>query len=254
MFVCYDGFEPTRLNPACFPTADQLNHGTGPLMEQREARFAARHTGAFMSNAQLRFVDRNPERYMNTPHESEEYFEERVGEDVRDDYLALFERALYRIHLWCELVFMGLYTKLDGEDEREQCFKCVTDVIAFDITLCAYADSPKEVVLFLVNTRPCAESFGFARILLYELARNCVHYGATLQVSDTYPATKDILRRAWGDGSLTEKDHMRYTPEEIASPARQLGVAGLLLPPLDPRRKKRGRSPSFLVGHPQGRR
>ena len=73
MFVCEDGFVPTRLNPAAFPTAHDLNTGDGPRMAERESRFAAKlaRTEAFMSERQERFAALHADKFLHLPEEGE---------------------------------------------------------------------------------------------------------------------------------------------------------------------------------------
>ena len=226
--VLNDGFAPTRLNPEAFPTAQELNTGVGPLIEEREARFASKlappRTDAFMSDLQARFAALRAQDFLHSPQSSEGRFVAECGERVPGNYLALFEQALYLIHLTCATAF----TPVTGNARPvSQSIGFYTDVLYFDVE--AYGAG--HVDLAYVNVRPCAESFGFLRLLLHELARNCLHYGANLEVHRPVKATQAILRRAWGDSHLFE-----YPPDRLQDPAQTLAVAHLLLlpPPSQP--------------------
>ena len=235
MFVCEDGFVPTRLNPAAFPTAHELNTGDGPRMAERESRFAAKlaRTEAFMSKRQERFAALHADSFLHLPDEGEDEFVRLCGEHVPEDYLARLEQALYHIHLMCAIHFTpisGRSAKPPAVLETDGITRC-TDVIYFEIGLCRpWKGDPRRVCLNVVYTRPCAESFGFLRVLLYEIARNCLHFDASLCVQSPVAATQAILARAWGPAG--NPDLFEVPVAKLQHPA--LGVEGLLLLPPSP--------------------
>ena len=222
-----DGFEGTRLDPVRFPTAHELNTGEGRLMTEREARYASKlaHTDAFMSELQTQFANRYAHRFLHAPDVSEAKFVKHCGQSVPDDYLARFEHALYLIHCVCALAFTPTSAKKTPCAE-DWGLSRYTDVLYFDVEAQA---QPKRLVLQYVYTRPCAESFGFLRLALHDMARNCLYYGASLCVSAPVIATHDVLRKAWPVGTYDDLV-FSVTPARLQNPERALGVEGLLLP------------------------
>ena len=242
--AAYDDFVGTRLNPSRFPTAHELNTGEGHLMQVREARYEAKllkHTDAFMSQGQKRWVQASPGHFLHDPQYSEDQFEGVCGRLVPDDYLARFERTLYLIHCTCAVAFTVTSAKVPlSRSGRLRSQKAglsrFTDVIYLDIDASDDHEHGRRIMLNVVNTRPCAESFGFLRLLLYEMARNCLFYKAKLVVDGPVPATLAIVKRAWPNGICDAAGH-EFSVEfkDLEYPERALAVQELLLqvPPPD---------------------
>ena len=234
-FVLDDGFAPTRLNPACFPTADELNAGTGAALREREARLRAKlaRTRAFVSPLQAEYAAREPGRFLRKPSLSEGLFAMVRGERVPADYLSDFEWTLYKLHVACAIGFpdaAGGFRASDTNDS-DTSIKWYTDVLMFDLCVTWRVEEQQRALLLgLVVTRPCAEMLGFFRLFLRELARNCVHYGALLVILLPYPQTREILARAWPhlptDGEAHE---LVLAPAQLVDATERLGVAPYLL-------------------------
>ena len=191
-----------------------------------------------MGQLQEQFYALNRERFMETPDRSERKFVEHCGEVVPDEYLANFERALHQIHYVCALAFEAPTSNENPNKKNEKVYSLerFTDVLNFYLFV---NSSSRTLILIKVVSRPCAELLGFTRLLLYELARNCLYYGATLVVRLPVLATQDILRKAWPTGAFeiehgNNVEQFSLTPaQQQLPPARALGVEPLLLLPLE---------------------
>jgi hypothetical protein len=238
-----DGFEPTRLDASQFPTADDLSDGTGAMIAERERRLRGKlaRSDAYISPLQIEYVNQDFCRFCTSPSLSEGEFTAVRGERVAHDYIAQFERLLYSVHTLCAAVFANPAPASTSFGNAAK-FKWHCDVLMFDISATWHGGS-RVLVLSLVNVRPCAEMLGFFRIFLYELARNCVHYQALLQVSVPFPQTCDILRRAWGRPADHDVHEVVFEPRELVDAKERLGVAVFLL--RSSNLKRRYERPSF---------
>lgn len=108
-----------------------------------------------------------------------------------------------------------------------------------------FRSDKRVITLAQVAVRQCGETFGFCRLLLHELARNCVHFRATLVVKGALIPTKAIVMRAFTEANVqvvSDVDlHVHH--EHLVNAGRDLGVLSLLLPPPAASRKRRAPAP-----------
>ena len=155
--------------------------------------------------------------------------------------------AAHRIHMACLVHFMDTNEALAAEavaqgdppllpDETE--WMSYSDVIYVCIGAVGAAvtaegqKEPRRIELRAILTRPCAETFGFFRLVLYELARACVHFGAVLEVVAPTPATVRILERSGlpftGRAVFQAGGCVRIQPQHLQDAAVAFGVEHLL--------------------------
>ena len=239
--VMIEALPPTQLNAAALPTTEALNAGSHPgreqrLLQRRSHATAAAKTAAYVSAHQVEAYRRGGLRWMGSPEEREADFASRRGRDIADGYVRRFERFLYRIHLTCLVHFMDTNEALGGgalqPDETE--WMAYSDVIYVCIgaVSAGQQQAPRRIELRAILTRPCAEAYGFFRLVLYELARTCVHFGAALDVVAPTPATVRILQRSGvpftGRATFEEGGRLRAEPRHLHDAAAAFGVAEFL--------------------------
>ena len=241
----------TRLRAETLPTAEELNRGTGRLAEREERWRRAARTSAYVSaDFQQEYTDDLVEGWLGTPLDAEAKFARNRGDTVPDDYLARFELFLRKMHTACELALTDVYqdvTELRSDERADRVvqWSAFSDIAFLHLDIVpATLTQPCWLVLQRIYVRPCAEGFGFFRLVLHELARNCIHYGARLKVCQPVFRTQSVLCRAWGgrepDACSTET--REYAPQQLGDPAVALDVERFLQPPDAPRRRPRVRA------------
>ena len=128
------------------------------------------------------------------PEYIEGLFREHTSPYVRPDYLSRLEAQFRQLH---EDIGRGVLNS------------------QFSDVLFSYVytyPALKRVLLVITYTRPCAEGFGFCRLLLLQLARSAYFYGYELQVDTPYPRIRDLLWRSFGRRALRTVMQEEYYP------------------------------------------
>ena len=161
-----------------------------------------------------------------SPQEIEDIFGNQRSSIVPNDYLNGVEVQL---------------SKIDTEIGKGGLGSEFSDVV-FSY-LFSYPDL-KRVVLAITFTRPCANGFGFARILLYQIAMSAYQRGFELHVDEPHPEMLNILQRSFGvkeletypqeeryEGGMAEgapKKRFRILSSELKDSFSKLNLAGLI--------------------------
>ena len=233
--------QATRLDPGQFPTAHEMNTGEGPLMAKRLERWLSDSkrnkppiVGAYvMPQFQDHFKHADSGAYKDSPAKLEREFADEVGDLIPEDYLARVEDLFLHVHYVCQAAFFGPGKALHRHGSGK--LVSTTPVLMAEVqaqmqpTYVESLGGPRVVTLCQVAVRQCGETFGFCRLLLHELARNCLFFGATLRVRTALAATKAIMRRAFGSALQTHGGDLYVKAEDLEDAAAQLGVQHLLL-------------------------
>jgi len=244
-------FSRTRLDPKTLPTAEEMNTGRGPMMDSREEKFRLsipqrkiHRTAAYVSS--LQSLDPDAKVFLE-PEDDAQYsqydvlkhveslFAKNSSEMIPVDYLSLFEDFLYEIHEYCAQEFAAKQevhsTDVAPRRARKKFKGWYSDVIYINIVVSL---QPKQISLHHTYTRPCAERFGFFRIMLNELVRNCRYFSAVFAVSYPLERTVMLLRRSFGDHlRISERGLIEIKPDQLTDSEIKLGVYGHLLQTAD---------------------
>ena len=235
---------PTRLITRKFPTADMMNEGTG-LLAEREAKWQrAAHTAAYVSpQFQVGYTEPHVAGWLRSYAVTEQRFSEKRSARIPEDYLSRFECFLEKSHKACDLCFTDAVEEqryendtqntqraFDADTQLEWAAYC--DVMYLQIECLPFRGAllPRELKVHQVFARPCAERFGFFRLVLNELARNCVYYGAILTFQDVAVRTQEITYRAWGGEPPRDSFVLRtvFSPQQLEASALKLHVTDYL--------------------------
>ena len=237
-----EAWVPTRLKHDMFPTATEMNTGQGPIMAAREARWIANAErnppmqGAYvMKQFMKHFKYADSDDFLKSPKELEEKFAKVVGSDVPQDYLGIIEACFERIHSYFGHILQG--PPIDAVPQSPH-FKhtinygkltCYTPVLYAVVAPTLMDNGKLCITLYKVAVRQCGETFGFCRLLLNELARNCVHFGVPLKIDTALKATEEILKRSFPHSHSTEELDYWIRPADLTNAAYALGVVQYLL-------------------------
>ena len=242
-------FQWTVLDPARFPTADQMNTGTGEMMEARKRRWMedserAPMLGAFvMKEFAKHFKYKDSDSFQKSPLELEKLFAEHVGAQIPTNYLQQVEAFFQRIH-WLCLATLGPPMSAGGV-EGYSILEVFTPVLWASISVkMGKVDGSDEptIALLKVAVRPCGETFGFFRLLLNELARNAAHFGTRLCIQGALTATQKLLHKAFSPEQMEIRDRCNYflLEDAIGHAASLLGVEQYMLVERRGKRKMEG--------------
>ena len=153
----------------------------------------------------------NARREGATPLEA--HFASACAPTVSSNYVANLEAFLRRLHLTCMVCFY--YSGARGASERMR-WEGTTDVVRIDMEA-----SGRAVRVHRLEARPCAEGYGIERLVLFELARTCAHFGSRLEIGRAVERARALAERAWGDCALFTFDSR---PEDAMNALRVAAV------------------------------
>jgi hypothetical protein len=162
----------------------------------------------------------NSDSSRRTPLELEKRFEEHVGRDVPDDYLHQVETFFKELHEVLRRTRFELYHK------QEVFLQSYTPVFVVNMSV---VSEEHCVHLGMLAVRPCAEGFGFARLLLHELWRNCVHFNFDLCVDYALPYLRHILVKALPERKGFFMQPLELGWSQLGDATRRLGVERLFV-------------------------
>ena len=125
----------------------------------------------------VKYDDQQAEIF-RSPEISESLFDEDYGPDIPVDYLQLFEDQMRNCDRWI----------CGNEKLNLKGFSCC-------IVKLILKKASDFLGLSEILVRPCAESLGFLRIVLYRLITLCVQNRKHLHVSGPLPKTLSVMRR-----------------------------------------------------------
>ena len=128
-------------------------------------------------------------RTFGDKHYAETVFANSYGENIEEKYLNNYENMLSKV-----------YEYIEGGNPRNFCV-AMCSVFACNIALETKAVHP-FLKIFILQTRPCAESLGFARIFFWKVIQCCIKKNYGLAVLE--PVEKTI-------GLLTHISHKFYS-------------------------------------------
>jgi hypothetical protein len=174
--------------------------------------------------------------YMDSPEKLEQQFTTESCELIPDNYLTHIEGLFQHVHMMCTATL----EEKPGYRYGNACVRTTTPVLLAEVQAMFRSDN-RVITLVQVAVRQCGETFGFCRLLLHELARNCVHFRATLVVKGALSPTKKIVMRAFTTANVqvVSETDLHVAPEHLVNAGRDLGVLSLLLPPQAASRKRR---------------
>jgi hypothetical protein len=124
--------------------------------------------------------------WIGTPEEMEAEFTERKGRIIPEEYLVDVEDQLENI----------VYYIVNGKLYSNHSHVIYGYIFSYP--------SMNRVVFAVTYVRPCAEGYGFLRLLLYQIARVAYANGFDMHIDDPYPAMLAILTRTFGKRNLQE--------------------------------------------------
>jgi hypothetical protein len=143
-----------------------------------------------------KYRDSNVQRWLGRPRNVERRFARRHGKFIPENYLALFQDDLVRIHQ--EIIHVpGGHGLLEFR------------AMLFYLKVFFNIGNLSVLMLKEVYFRPCAEGYKLFKILLFQLARICVAYRCDLYVENPLAVTEAVLEKAFS-GAAMERPVERF--------------------------------------------
>jgi hypothetical protein len=131
--------------------------------------------------------------WLVSPQVVEQIFAEKHGESIPMHYIELFENDMKQLsdHI---------------RDYRPGVFSIFTEILSMSM----YVDKPKRIIMLkAIFLRPCAEKYGFFRIILYQISRCCILNQCDFYVETPFESTRRIMQKAFG---LRVEDTQQFIP------------------------------------------
>jgi hypothetical protein len=150
-------------------------------------------TNAYVDPKAL-YSDEKVVKWLKTPQHTEGRFAKCFGPNIPSNYLDLFEEDM-----------SSLYDKIDTVEQ----LIFTIDTHIFHIHM--YIDKRKKTIMLKeIYIRPCAEKYGFFRIIMYQLARCCNRFVCDLYIETPYAATTAIMNELFEGIIETQKMYIPH--------------------------------------------
>ena len=199
----------TRLDPWTLPSAHALSTGYGTMVEECKVRMGARGADfrGFKDVQPRTYTSRFMQLWMQKHNavSQEDYFAQSWSAVLPSTYLLNVEYMLKAMHYACRGVFLGqesFRSELGSPIHFHHPFTwegdCDIAFVRLSISACGKEGEIKQRVdVDEIVIRPCAEGFGFCRLILSEIARNCQYFGADMRINSPTKAVQGILERSF---------------------------------------------------------
>ena len=144
-------------------------------------------------NPQAVYPSAKAASWLGSPLNAENLFAETHGKNIPMHYLDLFQHDMLKI---CMAI---------GND-TPRVFSMTTEI--FNIMM--YVDKTKKIIMLkAIFLRPCAEGYGFFRVILFQLAQCCIWYECDFYVENPFESTRRVMQRAF---LLSVEDTQQFIP------------------------------------------
>jgi hypothetical protein len=190
----------TRLDPWMLPSGHSLTTGHGEMIAERDARFKANARAAY--RGVVNYEERLMKDWMRASNgmKPNDKFRNDLGDVISSTYLLSLEYLFRTIHYACRAQF---WKQEDLGPSYKSTFVweggCDIAVVKLSIVTHTVESTDKKHVVEVdhIIIRGCAEGFGFFRLILNEIARNCAYFDANMRVKKVTGAAWDTIQRSF---------------------------------------------------------